>query len=237
MGITTAIVAAAAVVGTVGGALISAHGQEEAAETQAKAARASQNWQERVYYQTRADMAPWMAAGKEALGTLAAKVGAGPGEYERSPYYNFLLEEGVKARERGAAAKGMLESGAEQKGLTEWGQKLASTDYQTWLNDWYKTLTPLQSLANLGQTTTQQTSALGTQQAGQIGQNILAGGQAQAAGQLGQANTWANVLGWGGQQAGNYAMYNALNQPSYQPTQFQGTQYDPYGNALYSYRF
>ena len=237
MGITTAIVAGVAVAGTAYSAYSSSKSSKEAAKSQREAAQASQDWQERVYYQTREDMAPWMEAGEEALGTLRAKVGAGPGEYEKSPYYNFLLEEGVKARERGAAAKGMLESGAEQKGLTEWGQKLASTDYQTWLNDWYKSLTPLQSLAGLGQTTAQQTSALGTQQAGQIGQNILAGGQARAAGQLGQANTWANALGWGGQQLGNYAMYNALNRPTYQPMQFQGTQYGPYENALYSYRF
>ena len=236
---TTAIIGVS-VAGTAYSAYSSSRASSKAAKSQERAAQAAQAWEERVYYQTREDMAPWMEAGEEALGELQARIKEGPRgvlEFPQDPYYNFLLEEGVKARERGAAAKGLLLSGAEEKALTQFGQDIGGGKYQQYLENWYKSLTPLQSLAGLGQTTAQQTSALGTQQAGQIGQNILAGGQAQAAGQLGQANTWANALGWGGQQLGNYAMYNALNQPSYQPTQFQGTQYDPYGSALYSYRF
>jgi hypothetical protein len=207
---TVAIIGVAAA--AVGATAYSAYSSSEAADTQSEAAKASQDWQERVYWQTREDMAPWREAGVSALGTLQQKIGAGPGEYTASPYYNYLLESGTKGLERGAAAKGLQQSGAEQKALVGYGEQIGSAGYQQWLNNWYQSLTPYQSLSNLGQTTAQQTSSLGTTQASNIGQNILSGGQAQAAGQLGVANTIGNAVGWGGKNFGNYLTYNALNQ-------------------------
>ncbi len=204
-----------------GGALIggiaSVIGSENAADTQEEAAQNAQDWQERVYWQNRKDLAPWREQGGEALNTLTGMLKAGPGEYEKSPYYNFLMGQGTQALERGAAARGNQLSGAENKALTQFGQGLASTDYDTWLNNWYKSLTPYQSLAGLGQTTATQGAGLANQSANAIGQYGLAGGEARAAGQLGVANTIGNYAQWGGQQAGNYLMQNALNQNYGQP--------------------
>ncbi len=239
MGITTVVAVAAGVAAgaTVAGAVISSEGQQEAAETQAEATAVAGQQQYAQYLQTRADQAPWRIAGTEAVNKLTGLVEAGPGKYEESPYYDWLMGEGTKARERAASAKGMLASGAEQKALTEYGQNLASTDYGNWLDRWYRSLTPWQSLAGLGQTSVQQTGQLGQQTANQMGQYTMAGGQAQAAGQLGVANTWSNKLDWLAKQAGNYAMdqyENQLNQPYNYPS-YPATYGSSYPSDDYNY--
>ena len=213
--IAVAIVVAAAA--TVYSAYSSSQSQEEAAETQAEAAGGASLVQWNMYQQQREDLAPWREAGGEAVNQLQGLIKAGPGEYQQSPYYNFLMEQGTRGLERGAAAKGLQQSGAEQKALVGYGQNLASGEYNTWLDQWYKSLNPLQSLAGLGLTGAQQTAQLGQQTAQQVGGYMTQAGEAKAAGQLGIANT----LGQLGQQFGNYAMYNSLNQPSYQEQQRQ----------------
>ena len=50
-------------------------------------------------------------------------------EITRDPAYQRRLEEGRKALETSAAAKGLLRTGATLKGLTEYGQKVASEEY------------------------------------------------------------------------------------------------------------
>ena len=50
-------------------------------------------------------------------------------EITRDPAYQRRLEEGRKALETSAAAKGLLRTGATLKGLTDYGQKVASEEY------------------------------------------------------------------------------------------------------------
>lgn len=175
---------------------------QNAAKLGAKAAIYAANIQRDQYNQTRADLEPWMKTGESALNRLFGKVIEGPGEYEKSKDYNFLMEQGTQAQERGAAARGGLQSGAEQKELTRFGQGLASQDYDKWLARWYNSLTPYQSMANVGQTTGAQLGVLGAQAAGQQGNYINQAGQYQAAGYLGAANAMG--------QSGSYNM-NALS--------------------------
>ncbi|ANS03860.1 hypothetical protein [uncultured Mediterranean phage uvDeep-CGR2-AD3-C76] len=49
---------------------------------------------------------------------------------EEDPGYQFRLDEGRKAMERSAAARGTLRSGATLKGLMDYGQNTASEEYQ-----------------------------------------------------------------------------------------------------------
>ncbi len=106
----------------------------------------------------------------------------------KSPGYEFRLEEGTRALDRSAAARGMLMSGGQMRALTRYGQGLASSEFNTYANR-------LASMAGIGQTATQATGALGSAAAGQVagqtnalGQTILAGGQAQAEGIIGSSN-------------------------------------------------
>jgi len=186
----------------IGSALIGGSASKKASSQAAKSADQATAAQLEMYYQAREDQAPWREAGTEAVNTLLGKVMAGPGEYEKSPYYNFLMQEGTKGLERGAAARGRQLSGAQAKALEGYGQNLASTDYDKWLGRWYQSLTPYQSLAGLGQTSVAQTGQAGTQAAANMVAPQLYAGSARAAGTLGQANSLQNMIPWGANMLG-----------------------------------
>lgn len=144
----------------------------------------------------------------------------GPGEFEESPSYQFALSEGLRAQQRAASATGRLGSGAYLRDATKYAKNLASEEYQNFLNRYYQSLNPYFSLAGLGQISATNTANAAGQYGQAAGQNALYAGNATAAGQMGQANTWGNMAQWGGQQAGNYlAQRNypqyGVNSPTY----------------------
>jgi len=87
---------------------------------------------------------PWYDAGKEALGELTAGIKSGkydPGQFhfnyesfEKDPGYKFRVEQGERSMERGAAARGKLLSGQQQKALLGYGQEMGSQEYQNTFN-------------------------------------------------------------------------------------------------------
>ncbi len=194
----------------VGGNLLSSWMGSQATGAASDKMSKAQLWamqqQMEMYYQGRRDTAPWRKAGQWGVNQLRDLIGKGPGEYQKSPYYDFLMQQGTQGLERGAAARGKQFSGAENKALMGYGQNLASTDYDNWLNRWYKSLTPYQSLAGLGQTSAENAASRGMQQGQQMGNYIGNWGEAKAAGTLGQANTWSNFGQWGGNQLANLLM-------------------------------
>lgn len=153
--------------------------------------------------------------------TIPAKAGTegllqkGPGEFEESPSYQFALEQGQQGIQRAASATGRLGSGAYLKDATKYAKGLASEEYQNFLNRYYQSLNPYFSLAGLGQIGATGSAAAAGQYGQAAGQNALYAGNATAAGQLGQGNTWANTMNWGGQQMGNYLAQNQLQNQSY----------------------
>lgn len=54
--------------------------------------------------------------------------------YRGSTGYNFRMGQGISAIEQSAASRGLLSSGATAKGLTEFGQGLASSEFQNYLS-------------------------------------------------------------------------------------------------------
>lgn len=99
--------------------------------------------------------------------------------FTQSPGYLFRLQEGNKAIERSAAARGGLYSGATMKALDRYSQGVASDEFGAYVNR-------LQSLAGVGQSATGSTAA--------AGQNY-ANGASQAAQQAGaaRASSYANT--------------------------------------------
>jgi len=171
-----------------------------------------------MYYQSREDLAPWREAGAGALNKLTGMIEAGPGEFvpEEQPGYQFGYEEFVeKPTLRMASATGGLGGGGTQKALTRYASDYATQNYQNWLNNWYQSLTPYQSLAGLGQTSAGQTAqnALTTGQA--IGSNIVGAGNARATGYVNQANIYGNAISGMGQNVLNYYMMNQMNKTPY----------------------
>ena len=191
----------------------------KAAETTLTTSRESIAFQKEMFEKGREDMAPWLEAGKEALSTLGDKIAAGPGDFEISPGYEFRKAEGEKAVERSAAARGGLLSGATGKALTRFGQDHASNEYGNFLNQYYQSLNPLQSLAGIGQTTastaSNQAANLGvnvgntTTTAGNaIAQNQIAAGQAQASGVINTSNAVTGNINSG---INNYLAWKYFN--------------------------
>lgn len=134
--------------------------------------------------------------------------GQGPAQPAQQPYdfnsilqnlpgYQFQLQQGQQATERNLASRGLLNSGAAAKALTQYGQGLASDYTQQYVGG-------LQSLAGLGQNANQSTGAAGANAANQIGSGLAYGGNASAAGYANQANAWQSGLAGLGQAAGQY---------------------------------
>ena len=98
----------------------------------------------------RGDLAPWRKAGTDALGQLQEKIAAGPGDFEKSPGYQFRLDEGQKAIERGAAARGGALSGAAMKAGMRYGQNFATQDYDNFLRRYYESMDPLERMSGQG---------------------------------------------------------------------------------------
>lgn len=228
----------------VGSAVIGGIASNSAAQTQADAAAASTAAQERMFNKQVELQAPWRTAGETALNRLSTGLAAGGAfdkafsetDWKQDPGYQFRLSEGLKSLERSAAARGGLLSGAQMKGITNYGQNAASQEYQNAFNRYYteraNKLQPLQSLAGIGQTSANAlTGAAGT--LGQsIGSNIIGAGNASAAGTIGIANA---ISGGVGQGINYYQGQQYLNRlPNYGATNFNtvDTSYGPPVSAM-----
>ena len=166
----------------------------------------------------------------------------GASDFQADPGYAFRLSEGMKALDRTAAARGGLLSGSTLKGAQRYGSDLASQEYQNAFNRYQanrsaqeqaygnafnrfqtertNTLAPLQSLAGVGQSATQQAqqasqnyatgaaNTLGTFGAAQ-GSNIIGSGNARASGYVGGSNA---LSGGVGQALNFYQNQNLVNQ-------------------------
>jgi hypothetical protein len=140
---------------------------------------------------------------------------------EQYPGYQFQLQQGERAIQNSAAAKGGLVSGGTAEALNNYAQGSAQSDYQNvynqamqeYLNSYNiynqnqaNQYNRLASLAGLGQTSVQQLGAQGQAAAGnvgnislgagqQIGQSIQNQGAATASGYAGAANAASSGVG------------------------------------------
>lgn len=135
--------------------------------------------------------------GGGAAGSLGGMLGSG--NVATDPSFQFRLQEGQKALERSAAAKGTLMTGGTMKALTRYAQDYASGEYQNIFNRLYST-------ANLGLNAAQGAAGVGSTYSGNLGANnanyaanqgnLMTGqANAQAAGQVGASNAWAGTIG------------------------------------------
>jgi hypothetical protein len=129
----------------------------EAAEIQAQAGRDAMAQEKAIYEQNRADNMPWMQSGQRALGEMDQGMGSGrfsmgpeefdssqyqmPGEFsftmddfQDTPYYQFLQDEGAKNVNRSAAAGGRLGGGDVLNALQNRGQMTAMNEFGNQFN-------------------------------------------------------------------------------------------------------
>ena len=132
----------------------------------------------------------------------------GMDQFRADPGYAFRFSEGQKALDRSAAARGGLMSGGALKAATRFGQDMGSQEYTNAFNR-YQTernaaLNPLQSLAGIGQSSTNFLGQAGAANAANVGNAYGAAGQANASGYMGMANA-------AGQGVGQYLNYTNNN--------------------------
>lgn len=195
--------------GAIGGAIggmVEGNPSEKAAQQAAYATQAATDrataLQREMWLAQQEQQKPWLQAGTGAVNRLAAGLAQG-GEFatpftqtnwQQDPGYAFRLSEGQKALERSAAARAGLQSGSALKAAARYGQDMGSQEYQNAFNRYYterqQMLSPLQSLAGVGQTAAGSLGAagqnyasnvgnLGIQQGYTSGNALLAGAQAR----------------------------------------------------------
>jgi hypothetical protein len=200
--------AAAAIVG--GSALVSGYmgskAAKDAASMQAGGIDRATAEQQRQYDVTREDYAPYRESGLTALKDIEAlkpllTAQFGPEQMQQylDPSMEFRRRIGEQTTARALNVGGGFLSGNTLRGLTDYGQNLASTEYanafnrfQTDRGNIYNTLS---NIAGMGMGATNQGAAIGQAAAQNIGTLAVGGAQAQAAGTIGAAQAYQNSLG------------------------------------------
>jgi len=234
-----AIGTAAAILGS---AVRGAASSRSAAKSQERAAGRAADLQQEQFDRQVELQAPWRQAGERALNKLEAAseyTPFGMDQFQADPGYGFRFSQGQKALERSAAARGGLISGNTGGALQQFGQGLASQEYQNAFNRYQAErqarLGPLQSLAGVGQTSINALGQAGQNYASGMGEALGAGAQARASGYMGAANAMGGGVGqyMGYQQ--NQATNSLLNQVLANRTGCGGYGRPSFGGGSYSF--
>jgi len=205
-----------------------------AANTQAAAANNAAALQNAQFQQTQQNLAPYMSIGTAALpqllkslgyegqyganGQLTGMSGQGfqfnPSNLEQTPGYQFTLQQGLNAVNNATSATGQTGSGAQAKGLANYATGLAQNtynqQYQNALTTYQQNASILGSLLSTGQNAAAGIGSMGMQNAQSVGNTLMSGANATAAGQVAagsaQTNALNSLMGLGMGGAGIYAL-------------------------------
>jgi hypothetical protein len=195
----------------IGGKMASS-GAKSAARTSAAASDRASELQREMFERNVELNAPFREAGVNALNKLAPLASEytpfGMQQFQQDPGYAFRMSEGMKGLERSAAARGGLLSGATMKGIQRYGQDLASQEFQNAFNRYgierERRLAPLQSLAGVGQTTSQQLGAAGTGFANTLGNIGMNQANVQGNAAMARASAYGDTTNQLANLAGRY---------------------------------
>jgi hypothetical protein len=187
-----------------GSAVIGAYGSRQASKAQERAAREGAAAEERMFNRQVELQQPMIDVRNNMLPELVEAsryTPFGMEQFQADPGYGFRLKEGLRALENSAAARGGLLSGNAMRGITRYGQGLASEEFTNAFNR-YQTeraarLNPLQSLVGLGQTSANTLGSAAGQYGQTMAQNAAQMGNIRASGYVGQANALTGALGQG----------------------------------------
>ena len=222
-------VAVAVVGGTLVGGYMAGQGAQNAAQTQADAARAQQTNLLAAGQTAAKQFDPYAAAGTTALSNLASNNAYFNNQFNNqdlnanlAPNYAFQLQQGQLGNEQANNATGGIAGGNAQKALQDYTQNYAGTAYQNAFNNYQAQRSNINTM-NLDQAQLGLSGATGSANA-QLGTatNVanlgIGSANAQAASQIAQGNIYGNAAN----TAGNMAGYSALNSMN-TPTNTQGT--------------
>lgn len=213
--ITTGVVVAA------GGAAIQKRAADKAARAQTNASRESIAAQQSSEERALALQRPFFNAGYAANAALLdltgidrSKLGgdAAPGspedlssyakyDFKTDPGYDFRMGEGIKALDRSAAARGVLNSGGQGRKLVRYGQDYASNEYQNVYNR-------IAQIAGFGGQSAAQSSNVVFNTGQGVGGALVNAGEARASGFAASGNALANALGQGAKAFGFFRQFS-----------------------------
>lgn len=187
------------------------YGANKAAKAQKKAAKKAAKIQQQALDQQLALAKPYSDAGVNALAqyqAMAPYKDFSMADFEADPGYQFRLAEGMKAIERSAAARGLLQSGGTLKGIQQYGQNLASDEYQNafgrYLTQRSARMDPYQYLIGIGQGAAAGQAANIGSASSNLADIALSKGNSQAAGTMGALNALSQGVGYAANAAGSY---------------------------------
>jgi hypothetical protein len=199
-----------------------ARGTREGVAAQERMAEKNLEFQKEQAEIQREDFAPWREAGLTALGQIqdGMKSGAFSMEsfnFRQDPGYQFRMNEGVKALDNSASARGRLLSGAQQKGVNAYAQGMASQEYGNAYNREFnekgRQYNILSNLNQGGQASAARQAQVSSQLAASSGNIMAQLGQSQNQAQqnIGQAragayNQTGNLLAKSAEAAATYGM-------------------------------
>ena len=211
----------AAIGGALVGGVTSIIGGNKAAKAQKNASNAEIEANREIYDQQRADQAPYRDAGYASLADLRAGLGQGGefsqagdfsmADYEADPGYQFRREQGERAIQRGASARGLNLSGATLKALNRFNSGNASQEYGAAYDRFNQQRTnrfnQRSTLAGLGQSATSQTNANASNYGNNLSNSLQSIGNANAAN---AANTYGAIGGAVNSGVSNYLTLSML---------------------------
>lgn len=216
-----------------------ARAAKSAASTSAAASDRASDLQREMFERNIELQAPFREAGVNALNKLAPLASEytpfGMGQFQADPGYAFRMSEGMKGLERTAAARGGLISGGALKAAQRYGQEMGSQEYQNAFNR-YQTersarLNPLQSLAGVGQTTSQNLGTAGTQFANTMGNIGMNQANVMGNARMARASAYGDTTNQLANLAGRY--YGGGTQAAFSQTPMGGSGFGSglaYGN-------
>ncbi len=104
------------------------------------------------YEQGQGYLSPYQESGQQANTQLSQALAAGfnPSDLENDPSYQFRLQQGQNALTRSLGASGLSQSGAALKAAQDYGQGMASNEYQNAYGRWLAQNQQLAGLAGQG---------------------------------------------------------------------------------------
>lgn len=221
--------------GSLIGGAISSGAAGDAADAQTAAANRATDVQRKMFEETQKNLKPFIQGGTTGFNALLKAAGLSLDEdgnvvgdpltspllkpvtmdqatLEATPGYKFNLDQGLRAVNNSAAARGLGDSGAALKGAAEYATGLADSTYQNQFSNAVTNQTNqfnrLMSISNLGQSSAANQGTIGTQTAANIGNNLIGAGNAQGAAAIAGGNAWNNAFGNIGSMAMLAAMQN-----------------------------
>lgn len=206
-------------VAMLGAAGIGAAGSIIGGSQAASAANHAADVQRQMYETTRSDLLPYNTAGQGDFGAYNKLITGAPSQIQAKleglPGFQFADYQGLKGVQNSAAARGLGVSGAALKGAANFATGLADTTFGEQANR-------LLQGAGLGENAAAQTGNAGAQISQGVGNALIKGGQAAAAGTAGAANAIGTPLL-------NYGMYGQGNPNSAYMAGYNAA--DPWANG------